>query len=369
MNAMTTFLLLAILIPGFLSLMFIPYWTRKTESFGVSIPEEVYYRSELRDMRKKYTLSTGILSVFIMVAFLFTGAYFSSNENIFSIYFSFLIFIYLIASFLIYLKFHQAMKKMKEGEKWSKERFQQVFVNTQFRKERLTYSNLWFILSFMIAFATIIITFQSYQQIPEQIPMQYNFAGEVTNWAEKSYRTLLVMPIMQLYLTLLFLFINSMIGRAKQQINAENPEESMRKNVIFRRRWSLYIIITGTGNALMFSFIQLSFIYPVNQQLLTIVPLVFSLAITVGAIVLSITTGQGGSRVKTAASANGNAIDRDDDKYWKLGQFYFNKNDPALFLEKRFGVGWTVNLARPLAWIIFFVIILLAVGIPFLLGI
>lgn len=35
----------------------------------------------------------------------------------------------------------------------------------------------------------------------------------------------------------------------------------------------------------------------------------------------------------------GNIIDRDDDQYWKLGMFYFNKNDSTLFLEKRFGVG------------------------------
>lgn len=368
MNAISIFLLLAVLIPVFISLMFTPYWTRKTESFGVTIPEEAYYQPELKEMRKKYTLSTGILSIFIIILFLLAGVYFGSNENTFSIFLSVLITIYLIGSFLVYLKFHQAMKKLKDKEKWSGKKSQQIFVNTQFRKQKLTYSNLWFIFSFIIAFATIIITFQSYQQIPEQIPMQYNFEGEVTNWAEKSYRTVLIMPIMQLYLTLLFLFINSMIGRAKQQINAENPEESMHKNVIFRRRWSLYIILTGTALTLMFSFIQLSFIYPVNQQLLTIVPLVFSLAVTAGAVVLTITTGQGGSRVKTGTGAYGNVIDRDDDRYWKLGQFYVNKNDPALFLEKRFGVGWTINFARPLAWIIFLVIIMLAVGIPLLLG-
>lgn len=44
---MMMILLLVILIPVFTSLMCIPYWTRKTESFGVSIPEEVYSGSEL----------------------------------------------------------------------------------------------------------------------------------------------------------------------------------------------------------------------------------------------------------------------------------------------------------------------------------
>jgi uncharacterized membrane protein len=38
--------------------------------------------------------------------------------------------------------------------------------------------------------------------------------------------------------------------------------------------------------------------------------------------------------------------DIDDDKYWKLGLIYFNKEDPAVFVEKRFGTGWVLNLAR-----------------------
>ncbi|MEE4639708.1 MAG: DUF5808 domain-containing protein [Wenzhouxiangella sp.] len=42
--------------------------------------------------------------------------------------------------------------------------------------------------------------------------------------------------------------------------------------------------------------------------------------------------------------------DRSPDRAWKLGLFYFNDADPALFVEKRFGVGYTVNFARPGAW-------------------
>jgi len=42
--------------------------------------------------------------------------------------------------------------------------------------------------------------------------------------------------------------------------------------------------------------------------------------------------------------------DRSPDDAWKLGLFYFNPGDPALWVEKRFGVGYTVNFARPGAW-------------------
>ena len=38
------------------------------------------------------------------------------------------------------------------------------------------------------------------------------------------------------------------------------------------------------------------------------------------------------------------------DECWKLGLIYFNRNDPALWVEKRFGIGWTVNMANPKSW-------------------
>ena len=40
----------------------------------------------------------------------------------------------------------------------------------------------------------------------------------------------------------------------------------------------------------------------------------------------------------------------DDDRYWKLGIFYWNHDDASLFVPERFGIGWTINLGRPAAW-------------------
>ena len=58
------------------------------------------------------------------------------------------------------------------------------------------------------------------------------------------------------------------------------------------------------------------------------------------------------SRTKAGASADRHpnfAGFRDDDRYWYGGGFlYNNPDDPALFVPKRFGLGWTVNFGRPL---------------------
>ena len=42
----------------------------------------------------------------------------------------------------------------------------------------------------------------------------------------------------------------------------------------------------------------------------------------------------------------------DNDEHWTLGIFYVNRDDTSLFLPERFGIGWTMNFARPAAWAI-----------------
>lgn len=360
-------LLILIFIPIYISMMFIPYWTRKTDSFGVSIPEEVFQHPFLKKMRKQYAITIGTFSLLFTIFFLLQSPT-PTDEKAWSIFFTIGVIVYLLYSFFTYLIFHGKMKKLKIDKKWQQEKSTALVVSTTFHTQKRTYSNAWFMISFGIALITMFITFRFYQQIPDQIPMQYNFSGEVTNWAKKSHRSVLIIPIMQIYLTLLFLFINIIIAKAKQQIDVNNPEQSMEKNIIFRRRWSLFMIVNGIAFVILFSVIQFSFIFSIHQTLLFILPIGLSFIMILWAIILSFTTGQGGSRLNIGRTKEGDTINRDEDKHWKLGQFYFNKNDPSIFLEKRFGVGWTINCAHPIAWIFILGIILLAVGIPLLLS-
>lgn len=44
--------------------------------------------------------------------------------------------------------------------------------------------------------------------------------------------------------------------------------------------------------------------------------------------------------------------DRSPDSAWKLGLVYFNPDDPTVWVEKRFGVGYTLNFARLTSWLL-----------------
>jgi uncharacterized membrane protein len=52
-------------------------------------------------------------------------------------------------------------------------------------------------------------------------------------------------------------------------------------------------------------------------------------------------------RLGGALAGGTRVVNRDDDRLYRWGLFSFNRDDPAVLVPKRFGVGWTLNLARP----------------------
>lgn len=360
--AMMYFMILLLFIPTVLITVITPYITRKTESFGVSIPEEVYGSRELIEFRKKYAGRTALIGLSWLAVSIISGTIF--EENTWMTIFIIALFLFLISSFSIYFSIHKKMKLLKAASNWKESKTETTIIDTNFRNRKLIYSPGWFVIGFIITVVTFAITMKYYDRIPLEIPMQYGFNGEVTKTAVKTFGSAFSIPLMQLFMLGLFLFINYTIGRSRQQVDAANPEKSIQQNIIFRRRWSAFIIITGTVLVALFSVMQYALIFPINMNILLYLWLVFTGAILAASVILSIITGQGGSRVKTAIGEQGEMINRDEDHYWKLGIFYFNSSDPAVWVEKRFGSGWTVNMAKPQAWI-FFIIIL---AIPLLFG-
>jgi len=365
---MMTIILLLMLLAIFISLLFIPYLTRKTESFGVSIPEKLYHRADFEHMRKRYVFFMAILSFVLLSIFGVSSFFIKEDETLLGVTFTVIVVLYLIVSFIIYLYFHFTMRKIKEKENWSAEKVQKTVVHTKFREEKLTISNWWYVLPALFTIGLGVMTLLTYDQLPERIPMNYNLAGDVTSWEEKTYGTVLILPAIQLFLVIIFLFINIVIARAKQQVSAGNPKRSIKQNITFRRRWSIFLYISLLAIIFMFTFMQIGdYFFNIPSIFLITLPMIISFGMIIGVLILAITTGQGGSRVRTSDTLDDSVINREDDRYWKLGQFYVNREDPALFIEKRFGIGWTLNFARPLGWLSLIGIIVIPFMIIYLL--
>lgn len=356
MTASKTFILLIFFSVGIM-ISFMPYLTRKTESFGVFIPESYYERKDLRQMRRQYCLI--MLTTNIVLGILLFLLVTKASEGVIEIGVALGIILYLLLGFLAYLPFHFKMKKLKQEENWKEDFIEETVVDLAFRKEAMTLSKYYYLLPLGISLATALYSFLMYDAFPDEVWRHISFSGEIT-YTEKTPGSLMQLPILQLFLIGLFLFVDYIIANSKQQLSPSNPETSKKQNLLFRRRWSIFLFLSASLMVAMFSFMQLSMLYENLLPYLDFVNYTTIGFILLGSIWLSLQTGQGGSRIEVEGKKDSKKVERDEDRYWKLGQFYFNKEDPSIFVEKRFGIGWTNNWAHPLSWIL----LILLIGLP-----
>ncbi|MBP1990046.1 DUF1648 domain-containing protein [Paenibacillus eucommiae] len=353
-----------IFVPIFGLMAATPYLTRKTISFGVSVSEENYHHPAVKKMRKSYAQIIGLLGIVVVTGSLILTGLLTDEQ--FAWIINGLLIILLAVSGISYLYFYQKMKNLKQELGWKDPQSQIIAVDTRFRSQKLGYSNLWFLIhaAFMLLSAAFV--WMQYDRIPDMIVMKYDFQGVPTNIVEKSYQSVFFPNVMQLCMIVTFIFVNMITMKSKQQINASNPESSMQQNVAFRRLWSLYAIILGFLLIALFSFIQLGMIYSFSYSVNASVSMITVAIILIGTIVLGVRTGQGGSRIRTSETTV-KQVQINDDKFWKLGAFYYNPQDPSLFVEKRMGIGWTINMGRPLGWVIMIGLPLVLILAPLLL--
>ena len=148
-------------------------------------------------------------------------------------------------------------------------------------------------------------------------------------------------------------------------VYAGGPERA--RELKFRRTVSAILLAAEYYITIQASWIVL---VPRRGDLATAGLLALAFVFALVTIVVLARLGQGGSRMPAGDGARvaSSAVpvgDRTPDRYWKLGIFYFNPDDSAVLVEKRFGLGYSLNFARPTAWIIL-LLILMAALIPIL---
>jgi uncharacterized membrane protein len=113
----------------------------------------------------------------------------------------------------------------------------------------------------------------------------------------------------------------------------------------------ILLIVFCLLSELLFLLIVIGFITPVSTLWYMIITLV-DLGFLITMLLLY-------NRFVRSKRASGPILD--DDAKWIWGLFYFNRSDPSIFVEKRIGIGYTVNFARPIAWIVLVGIIVIAI--------
>lgn len=347
-----------VFLPAIVLIVSMPYLTRETVSFGVTVSPVQFNSEPLRQMRKSYARISAALHTILFIVCIICLLY--SDEH--SKQQSWIVVIYSLVMVIITLvinkNYHYRMKSSLPMLPIAPESSITAVV-TGFRESNISLSSNWFLIHVFIMIVSIVTVLHNYDQIPDQIPMHYNSSLKVDRYADKSYSSVFLPTIMQLFITLLFLFQNWGIGRGKQQVQPTNPKRSIEQDVTFRRTWSCFMVSASCLIVILFSVLQLNMISFLNINFAISIIIIIIALTTLYAITSPFWSGQGEKRLEH--SADGSKVRPVNEDKWLLGMIYFDRKDTNLFVEKRLGGGWGLNFGHPVSWLIGLGIIVLFV--------
>lgn len=322
--------------------------SRKNILLGVKIPEEKIKTDGVEAIKKgfkKESILVGIPSLIILSMLV----YYINNINM--IMFSTFGFIGIL--FLVYLRWNKKAKQLKAQEGWGRLSSKVLVVDTDFSRDRgsaETLSKKWYLIPLSIVLVNAVLALVMYPSLPEVIPTHWDLKGNADGLMNKSMLVVMIMPIIQLIMVLVFYGSNQFMLNSKQQINSKNPKISVKKNTIFRKVWSIYFLVVLILMEILLTALNLASLGLFsNVGVINIFTFIITGSIVLSSVVISIKLGQGGDRLKINDEEDSKGYDIDDDNLWKLGNsIYYNPNDSSIFVEKRVGIGWTVNTGRPI---------------------
>lgn len=352
-----------------------PYINRRDIPFGVSIPVTDKTKEVVNAQKKSYLfINLGIAIIIIIIGIFLYGQFKPNIPEEKLVYLCIVsLFIMLGISLVSYVLKHNELKKYKQTLSLEMKQTKKIVVDLSFRDEKLIFPTSYLVgINLAFVLVTVLLTVFNYQNIPDKLVTQWDFSMHPTTITEKTWGSVMMIPTMQVFITIVMAISNQAYLSAKQQIDGKNPTASSTKSKKFRRQSSLLNLVISILTQLLFVAIQLVTVFEsISPKVVMILSLVFTILIIGLVLWFSLYYGQSGDRLKTSEineeeAPKGNIVTGDDDENWKLGMFYFNKQDPSFWVEKRMGVGMTFNLAKWQSWAFLIGVIVLPLLLVFL---
>ncbi len=208
-----------------------------------------------------------------------------------------------------------------------------------------------------------------YGELPARIPTHFGPSGAADVWRAKSFTTVMLLPLGTLIMGVGLSTVAFFTARAKRAVRLADGGVSFEAQIRFRRMMSLFLSGTALVVTAMMALLSVGAIrvaageaarLPAAMMILTGILLAYAL---VGSLVIAIRYGQGGSRLERTGTGSPLTDGLAENRFWRLGIFYVNRDDPSLFVEKRFGLGYTINFGNPRAVVFLAAFTVLILGI------
>lgn len=331
---------------------FTPYLVKRTEVFGIYVPEKYTKEIKLNKLKKSYALSCLLLGAVLTGGYIVgISAVAATEESAVGWGIGLQLFLILF-SMVLYYRNHLRVKELKKQKEWEAGKTKKVVADLQFRHDLKIVPGWIFVLPMVITAGLIGYTVMVFDQLPEKIPTHWGIDGVADAFTDKTVLSSIAMLLVLFLMQLLFLFLNQGMRNSGAKIRASRKKQSRERELVSRKYGSILLAIVSVGVTFLFTYLHLLTIFPdlgnpVQSMSLIIGFVLLTLAAT-GFYVFKI--------VKISHSSEEtpelDVLDADDDKYWKGGLIYINKEDPSMLVEKRFGVGWTINLGNIKTWVL-----------------
>ncbi len=341
---MTTGTLLAAALPVLANgalICSLPALSRPTLQFGVRVPRERAGAPVIRRERRAYYWRTAAIAACCTVAAVTVQGYASWVPRI-------ILLPELAAGYGCFCIARRKIAAVKNADNWFAGLRQTVVTDTSWRTDPPRFPVRWLMPALIVIAATVTVGALRYPGLPAHI-----VTGSGHRVPKSAVSVLIVAG--QLYFTLVYSGLMLIVHRSRPDIDAADPVASTlryRRFLAAFTRALLTMAALADASLLLIALRDWQ-VYRLADagRVLPVLPFVAGVLLLAA---VAARTGQGGSRlngnVRGLALAAG--TDRDDDRFWKGGLLYVNRDDPALVVGARFGFGWALNFGNPVAWLL-----------------
>ena len=353
----------SIMIGVFLILGFIngltPYYSRRGTPFGITVPSSHQQDSFIQIRKKRFFIQNVLLSILLSIPIVFFSNFEDQTaQDMWSgVYVIAAMLVFFVLTFILYLKNRKAIQLWKKEEQIIVEtKKERIVVDTNYHRDLNAVSTRTIVIVQLgIVLISVAVIGFFYNRIPNQFPIHWNSQNIPDRSVEKSPLSVMMMPAMQLLMIPVLAFSHYAFIKSKQKLLTNYPQITSYQSKKFRRAWSINFLVTSIATQLLLTstnFFSLFFAEDMAFGWMGLLIGLFIFGIVGYSSFLTWKYGQGGEKLVFSEIDEPveEVTEVDEEKYWKLGVFYYNPDDPSIFVEKRFGIGSTINLARWQSW-------------------
>ena len=363
---MNSTLALIINIPTLFLLYILTYFTQalsgKRQFYGISLNSDYFNKDEFKNLDKKYKLFTTIgfiISLILELASIYIFKAYVTSSILPMLAFC-------LYNFFVYINIHNKVKSLKSELSLNISDLDlektKVILDTEFIQEKnkiVKRYSLLHLIPIIVVTIVCVYALANYNSIPDTIPTHWGPSGNADAFSDKSFVKILAIVGMMIGLGVVIYIssISSLKTRAKLSINS--IDNSKKAHLHYLNMFGFTFLILNIGCEVLFIDILIATINTSSVNPLILWPTT---------IIIILTANYQMYLYYKSPNKSKNAVYSidDDDSLWIFGCIYNNPDDPSLFVNKRFGAGWTVNIGTIKGKIFFilpFIIVLFSLAL------